>query len=165
MKNCRLCSFIICNVLPVHFPINISFVDYKNVRVRGWTICKCRLSGGTLYTSAICPGGHFTLRHRCRRTECPPLKLSPRNVVLGPQVPLGQLVLGSAVPPTLYHEPDIIFHCAIICSCFTQRGTSVLLGACSRGHAVLGPTVTVTPLRKAGPRTTQTLSSEFDVTW
>ena len=35
-------------------------------------------------------------------------------------------------PPTLYHEAEIILHCAIICSCFTQRGTSVLLGACSR---------------------------------
>ena len=47
---------------------------------------------------------------RCRRTGCPPLKLSPRTrnprtscppgqLVLGPRVPLGQLVLGPCVPP------------------------------------------------------------------
>ena len=97
---------------------------------------------------------------RCRRTGCPPQKLSAGHVVLGPYVPLGQLVLGSGVPlrincpPTLYHEAEIILHCAIICSCFTQRGTSVLLGACSRGgHAVLEPTVRPSPGKLVlGPR-------------
>ena len=71
----------------------------------------------------------------------------------------------TAVPPTLYHEAEIILHCAIICNCFTQSGTSVLLGACSWGGA-RGPRTNSPPLsRKAGPRTTQTLSSEFDMTW
>ena len=91
------------------------------------------------------------------RTTRPPRTAGPRTtrppgqLVLGPHVLLGQLVLGPHVPlrtscpPTFYHEAEIILHCAIICSCFTQRGTSVLLGACSRGrgerHAVLGPIV------------------------
>ena len=97
------------------------------------------------------------------RTSSPPHTPSPPpgQLVLGPHVPLGQLVLGSGVslrtscPPTLYHEAEIIPHCAIICSCFTQRGTSVLLGACSRGAgaAVLEPTVRPSPRKLVlGPR-------------
>ena len=86
--------------------------------------------------SRVCANESHAVFHRpgVAGQDVPPIKLSAGHVV-----PLGQLVLGSGVPlrsscpPTLYHEEEIILHCAIICSCFTQRGTSVLLGACSRG--------------------------------
>ena len=98
----------------------------------------------------------------CRRTGYPPLKLSAGHMVLGPrQVSQERMSppkivrrtrgprttghrgsgvpLRTSCPPTLYHETEIILHCAIICSCFTQRETSVLLGECSRGGGARGP--------------------------
>ena len=36
--------------------------------------------GGTVFTSEKCPGGQYSLLHRCNSEYCPPTKVSPRTI-------------------------------------------------------------------------------------